>query len=87
MKTSAFLSGTNNASLKVDGLCDNLLSCQRCRHHHVYDPAGQVISMSTNKVDSSTGAMTTVIDEKYTYDANENRTEILYQNGTKETYL
>ncbi|MFS0647476.1 hypothetical protein [Siminovitchia sp. 179-K 8D1 HS] len=52
---------------------------------YVYDPAGQVISMSTNKVDTSTGTMTIVIDEKYTYDANGNRTEILYNDGKKET--
>ncbi|MFS0647621.1 hypothetical protein [Siminovitchia sp. 179-K 8D1 HS] len=30
--------------------------------------------------------MTTVIDEKYTYDANGNRTEIVYNDGKKETY-
>ncbi|MBT2719071.1 DNRLRE domain-containing protein [Bacillus sp. ISL-57] len=49
---------------------------------YVYDQAGQVISMSTNKVDAATGAVTTVIDETYTYDANGNRTEIVYNNGS-----
>ncbi|GIN88534.1 tRNA nuclease WapA [Heyndrickxia sporothermodurans] len=53
---------------------------------YAYDRAGQVLSMSTNKVDTSTGAMTSVIDEKYAYDANGNRTEVLYNNGTKSTF-
>ncbi|MGX4668687.1 DNRLRE domain-containing protein [Cerasibacillus sp. JNUCC 74] len=52
---------------------------------YVYDRAGQVISMSTNKAESI-GEMTTIIDETYTYDANGNRTEVLSHNGKKETF-
>ncbi|PJN87670.1 DNRLRE domain-containing protein [Bacillus sp. mrc49] len=55
---------------------------------NVYDPAGQVVSMSTNHVDAATGAVTTVIDEKYSYDANGNRTVIINNTGgtTQFTY-
>ncbi|MED3736650.1 RHS repeat domain-containing protein [Virgibacillus pantothenticus] len=52
---------------------------------YVYDRAGQVVSMSTKKAES-TGEMTTIIDETYTYDANGNRTEVLSHNGKKETF-
>ncbi|WP_461611878.1 DNRLRE domain-containing protein [Cytobacillus kochii] len=53
---------------------------------YVYDQTGQVISMSTNKIDAATGAMTTVIDEKYSYDTNGNRTETTYNDGNTDKF-
>ncbi|WP_163101613.1 DNRLRE domain-containing protein [Peribacillus alkalitolerans] len=53
---------------------------------YIYDRAGQVTSQSTGKVDSTTGQINPIINERYVYDANGNRKEIKYEDGTSTNY-